>query len=53
VKADPRSAQIEVETYAWNVLPEHLKTGSIVDSAVSELERAKSQLHHAEAPKWT
>jgi hypothetical protein len=44
-KADPLSAQVEIETYAWDVLPEHLKTGHIVDYVVKELEWVKAQLH--------
>ena len=48
-KADPLSAQVEIETYTWDVLPEHLKTGNIVDYVVKELEWVKSQLHRAGA----
>lgn len=43
-KADPLSAQVEIETYTWDVLPEHLKTGNIVDYIVKELDWVKSQL---------
>lgn len=37
-KANPTSAQLEIETYTWDVLPEQLKTGDIVDYVVMELE---------------
>jgi hypothetical protein len=30
-RARPLSAQLEIETYTWDVLPAHLKTGDIVD----------------------
>jgi DNA-directed RNA polymerase subunit F len=43
-KKNPLSAQLEIETYTWDVLPEHLKTGDIVDYVVLELEWVKSQL---------
>ena len=43
-KRNPLSAQLEIETYTWDVLPEHLKTGDIVDYVVMELEWVKSQL---------
>jgi hypothetical protein len=52
VKADRLSAQVQIETYAWDVLPEHLRTGNIVDYVVNALEWVKAQPHHAEAPKW-
>lgn len=48
-RADPLSAQVEIETYTWDVLPEHLKTGNIVDYVVKELEWVRSQLHRAGA----
>jgi NADPH:quinone reductase-like Zn-dependent oxidoreductase len=32
------SPHLEIETYTWDVLPEHLKTGDIVDYVTSELE---------------
>jgi hypothetical protein len=48
-RADPLSAQVEIETYTWDVLPQHLKTGNIVDYVVKELEWVKAQLHPAEA----
>jgi len=37
------SAQLEIETYTWDVLPAHLKTGDIVDYVTLELEWVKSQ----------
>jgi len=43
-KANRLSAQLEIETYTWDVLPEHLKTGDIVDYVVQELEWVKGQL---------
>jgi hypothetical protein len=53
VKADPLSAQLEVETCTQHVLPEHLKTGNNVDYVVNELEWVKAPLHQAGALKWT
>ena len=47
-KADPLSAHVEIETYTWDVLPEHLKTGNIVDYVVKELEWVEGQLQPAE-----
>jgi len=47
-KADPLSAQVEIETYTWDVLPEHLKTGNIVDYVVKELAWVRGQLQPAE-----
>lgn len=43
-KADPVSDQVEIETYTWDVLPDHLKTGDITDYVVSELEWVKGEL---------
>jgi hypothetical protein len=40
----PLSAQLEIETYTWDVLPDHLKTGDIVDYVVQELEWVQGQL---------
>jgi hypothetical protein len=51
VKADPLSAQVEIETCAWDVLPQHLRAAGIVD--VDELERLRAPPHYAEAPEWT
>ena len=43
-KATPLSRQLEIETYTWEVLPDHLKTGDIVDYVVREIEWVKGQL---------
>jgi hypothetical protein len=43
-KATPLSRQLEIETYTWDVLPDHLKTGDIVDYVVREIEWVKGQL---------
>ncbi|HEX5420765.1 MAG TPA: metabolite traffic protein EboE [Gammaproteobacteria bacterium] len=38
------SPQLEIETYTWDVLPEHLKTGDIVDYVTREIEWVRDQL---------
>jgi hypothetical protein len=43
-KKNKLSPHLEIETYTWDVLPAHLKTGDIVDYVVMELEWVKSQL---------
>ena len=43
-KARPLSSQLEIETYTWDVLPSHLKTGDIVDYVTRELEWVRGQL---------
>jgi hypothetical protein len=43
-KADPVSEQVEIETYTWDVLPDHLKTGDITDYVVHELDWVKGEL---------
>ena len=43
-KRNPLSAQLEIETYTWDVLPDQLKTGDIVDYVVLELEWVQAQL---------
>ncbi|MBM3527262.1 MAG: hypothetical protein FJX62_04165 [Alphaproteobacteria bacterium] len=43
-KKQPLSRQLEIETYTWDVLPEHLKTGDIVDYVCRELEWVRGQL---------
>ena len=43
-KASPLSRQLEIETYTWDVLPEHLKTGDIVDYVCREIEWVRGQL---------
>lgn len=41
----PLSDHLEIETYTWDVLPEELKTGDIVDYVVRELEFVRARLH--------
>jgi hypothetical protein len=43
-KREPLSRQLEIETYTWDVLPEHLKTGDIVDYVSREIEWVRGQL---------
>lgn len=43
-KRTPLSGQLEIETYTWDVLPDHLKTGDIVDYVVMEIEWVRAQL---------
>jgi sugar phosphate isomerase/epimerase len=43
-KANPLSRQLEIETYTWDVLPDSLKTGDIVDYVCREIEWVRSQL---------
>jgi sugar phosphate isomerase/epimerase len=43
-KRRPLSRQLEIETYTWDVLPESLKTGDIVDYVCRELDWVKGQL---------
>jgi hypothetical protein len=43
-KAKPLSRQLEIETYTWDVLPDHLKTGDIVEYVCREIEWVKAQL---------
>jgi hypothetical protein len=43
-KKNPLSRHLEVETYTWDVLPENLKKGDIVDNVCRELEWVKGQL---------
>jgi hypothetical protein len=38
------SPQLEIETYTWDVLPDSMKSGSIVDYVQMELEWVKAQL---------
>ncbi|RFU49858.1 hypothetical protein D0B32_04705 [Paraburkholderia sp. DHOC27] len=40
----PLSTHLEIETYTWDVLPNHLKTGDIVDYVSRELDWVKSKL---------
>ena len=43
-KKTPLSTHLEIETYTWDVLPDHLKTGDIVEYVTRELEWVKGQL---------
>ncbi|HEY3748929.1 MAG TPA: metabolite traffic protein EboE [Pseudonocardiaceae bacterium] len=43
-RAQPQSTHLEIETYTWDVLPEHLKTGDITDYVVRELEWVRDEL---------
>jgi hypothetical protein len=40
----PLSPQLEIETYTWDVLPDELKTGDIVEYVCRELEWVRAQL---------
>ena len=40
----PVSTHLEIETYTWDVLPEHLKTGDIIEYVVRELEYVRDEL---------
>lgn len=40
----PVSTHLEIETYTWDVLPEHVKTGDIVEYVVRELEYVRDEL---------
>jgi hypothetical protein len=43
-QAHPLSGQLEIETYTWDVLPDELKTGDIVEYVSRELEWVRAQL---------
>jgi len=43
-KKTPLSRHLEIETYTWDVLPDQLKTGDIVEYVCRELEWVKEQL---------
>jgi hypothetical protein len=43
-KVTPLSRQLEIETYTWDMLPDELKTGDIVDYVCRELEWVRAQL---------
>ena len=43
-KSKPLSPHLEVETYTWDMLPDSLKSGDIVDYICRELEWVRSQL---------
>ncbi|TFB92969.1 MULTISPECIES: metabolite traffic protein EboE [Cryobacterium] len=40
----PLSDHLEIETYTWDVLPAHLKTGDITDYVTRELEFVRAEL---------
>ena len=40
----PLSTHLEIETYTWDVLPEHLKTGDITEYVVRELEYVRDEV---------
>ncbi|HEY7965459.1 MAG TPA: metabolite traffic protein EboE [Solirubrobacteraceae bacterium] len=46
-RALPLSAQLEIETYTWDVLPDELKTGDIVDYVCREIEWVRGALEGA------
>lgn len=43
----PLSTHLEIETYTWDVLPQHLKTGDITEYVVRELEYVRGRLLRA------
>ena len=43
-KQNKLSPHLEIETYTWDVLPDHLKTGDIVDYVTLEIEWVREQL---------
>ncbi|HVG51702.1 MAG TPA: metabolite traffic protein EboE [Xanthobacteraceae bacterium] len=43
-KKKPLSRQLEIETYTWDVLPDNLKTGDIVDYVCREIDWVRGQL---------
>ena len=43
-RATPLSDHLEIETYTWDVLPAHLKTGDITDYVARELEFVRDEL---------
>jgi hypothetical protein len=43
-KATPLSDHLEIETYTWDVLPAHLKTGDITEYVSRELEFVRGEL---------
>ncbi len=43
-RSNKLSPHLEIETYTWDVLPDHLKTGDIVDYVVREIEWVRDQL---------
>ena len=47
-KKTPLSTHLEIETYTWDVLPEHLKDGDITDYVTRELEFMRDTLRSAQ-----
>lgn len=47
----PVSDHLEIESYTWDVLPEDLKTGKIVDYVTRELHWVESTLRSAKGPR--
>ena len=43
-RENPLSDHLEIETYTWDVLPAHLKTGDITDYVTRELEFVRAEL---------
>ncbi len=43
-KATPLSTHLEIETYTWDVLPDDLKTGDVVEYVSREIEWVRDQL---------
>jgi hypothetical protein len=43
-KQKPLSRQLEIETYTWDMLPDSLKTGDIVEYVCRELDWVRGQL---------
>ncbi len=43
-KRTPLSRQLEIETYTWDMLPENLKTGDIVEYVCREIDWVRGQL---------
>jgi hypothetical protein len=43
-RVTPLSRHLEIETYTWDVLPEHLKDGDITDYVTRELEFVRDRL---------
>jgi sugar phosphate isomerase/epimerase len=46
LRSEPFSPHLEVETYTWDVLPDHFKTGSKADDIARELEFVLEELGH-------
>jgi hypothetical protein len=43
-KARPQSSQLEIETYTWDMLPDEIKTGDIVEYVCREIEWVRGEL---------